>query len=78
MPSRPFKLPRVPPLDREEWESYRQIDGRITVEKEKQFRARVFAGVSCCYWLPSCCVGGVSHLVVWGGQPSCCVWVSAN
>ena len=46
LPPRPSQVPRLPPIEREEWESYRQIDGRITMEKEVEFRARVFAGVS--------------------------------
>ena len=46
LPARPPLRPRLPPLSRDEWESYRQIDGKISKEKEAEFRARVFAGVS--------------------------------
>ena len=46
MPPRLPPRPRLPPLSREEWESYREIDGRISKENEEKFRARVFAGVS--------------------------------
>lgn len=46
LPARPPIRPRLSPLSRDEWESYRQIDGRISKEKEAEFRGRVFAGVS--------------------------------
>jgi hypothetical protein len=44
LPPRASVKPRLPPLSREEWESYRQIDGRIPPEKEAEFRSRVFSG----------------------------------
>ena len=46
LPQRPPIQARLPPLMREEWESYRQLDGTISNENEIAFRARVFAGVS--------------------------------
>ncbi|XP_019849999.1 PREDICTED: TBC1 domain family member 15-like [Amphimedon queenslandica] len=44
LPPRLPPRPRLPPLSREEWESYREIDGRVSKENEEKFRARVFAG----------------------------------
>ena len=45
LPARQAIQPRLSPLCREEWETYRDLNGTISPEKEKQFRARVFAGV---------------------------------
>ena len=39
-------LPRQPPVSSDEWERMRDDEGRISVDKEQQLRARIFAGVS--------------------------------
>lgn len=44
LPPRSPICPRTAPLNRVEWEGFRQIDGKITEDKEQEFRARVFAG----------------------------------
>ena len=48
LPPLPPTLPRQPPVTADEWERLRDDAGRISSDKEKLLKARVFAGVRKC------------------------------